>query len=362
MVSLTNGVFKATLIVTKCSKEERRMKVGIRLKKFVAVALAAALTFSVAPVMTTEATEVAQHQTWVSQGNGWHYLQGTDIKVQIANDIIHFTGTGEVPDFDYWYLYERPWATSNCTNVIIDESITSLGKYTFYKMDKIKHVYMSTKTFIKDQTVFEGIAYKPVFRITDAGETVSMIGTIPYTSYDSIKAFAQVNSMGAAYILNNKKIALEFQHCVNPTISNVYWADDETAPWSNVDVEGNGNIITPICKITSPNVDPAIGVSAQRRYQGIPCYEAYAAFIGDYTFATTFNVVVQRAKEKIYKTDTTLQYTLTIPPQFRSASRSFRLLQIGEGVVNIFDDMDSNPETITFITDTPTTSYALVYK
>lgn len=335
---------------------------GIRLKKFIAAALAAALAFSVAPVMTTEATEAVQHQTWVSQGNGWHYLQGTDIKVQIANDIIHFTGTGEIPDFDYWYLYERPWATSNCTNVIIDSTITSLGKYTFYKMDKVKHVYMSTKTFIEDHTVFEGIAYKPVFRITDDGAATRMIGTIPYTSYDSIKAFAQVNTMGAAYILDDKKTALAFQESVNPTICNVYWATDEDAPWSDVDVNGNGNVITPSCKLAATNPDPAMGVSAQRRYQGMACYEAYAAFIGDYTFAATFNIVAERGKNTVEKTDTALQYTLTIPPQFRQAGRSFRLLQIGQGVVNIYDDLDNNLDTITFATDTPTTAYALVYK
>lgn len=334
----------------------------VRFKKFMAVALAAALTFSVTPVITAEATEMTQHQTWISQGNGWHYLQGTDIKVQIANDIIHFTGTGEIPDFDYWYLYERPWATSNCTNVIIDSSITSIGKYTFYKMDKVKYVYMSTKTFIKDNTVFEGIAYKPVFRITDNGVETKMIGTIPYTSYDSIKAFAQVNSMGAAYIMDNKKTALAFQESVNPTICNVYWATDEDAPWSDVDKNGNGNVITPSCKLSASNPDPSIGVSAQRRYQGLACYEAYAAFIGEYTFATTFNIVAEKGKNTIEKTDVALQYTLTIPPQFRQAGRSFRLLQIGQGVVNIYDDLDNNLDTITFATDTPTTAYALVYK
>lgn len=338
------------------------MNVGIGLKRFMAVALAAALTFSVAPVITAEATEVTQHQTWVSQGNGWHYLQGTDIKVQIANDIIHFTGTGEIPDFDYWYLYERPWATSNCTNVIIDNTITSLGKYTFYKMDKVKNVYMSTKTFIDDQTVFEGIAYKPVFRITDDGETTRNIGTITYTSYDSIKAFAQDNTMGAAYILDSKSKATAFQECVSPTISNVYWATDKKAPWSDVDENGNGNKITAVCKLAVTNPDPSIGVSAQRRYQGKACYEAYAAFIDNYTFATTYSIVVEKGTEKIEKTDTELQYTLTIPQQFRKSGRSFRLLAIGQGVVNIYDDLDSNNDTITFATDTPTTAYALVYR
>lgn len=335
---------------------------GIPLKKIIATALAVALTFSVAPVIRTEAAEVVQHQIWISQGNGWHYLQGTDIKVQIANDMIRFTGTGEIPDFDYWYLYERPWATSNCSVVMIDSTITSIGKYAFYKMENVQNVYISSKTFIEDGTVFEGIAYKPVFRITDDGVTTRMIGTIPYTSYDSIKAFAQINSMGAAYILDSKKTALAFQESVNPTICNVYWATDEDAPWSDVDVNGNGNVITPACKLATVNPDPSMGVSAQRRYPGIACYEAYAAFIGDYTFATTFNIVVEKGKDIVKQTDTALQYTLTIPPQFRNAGRSFRLLAIGQGVVNIYDDLDQHLDTITFATDIPTTAYALVYK
>lgn len=317
------------------------------------------LSCLVAPNLTTEA---AQRPIWGSLGNGWHYLKGTDVKVHVANDIIHFSGSGEIADFDYWYLYERPWANSNCSTVIIDSTITSVGKYAFYKMNTIKNVHISTKTFIEDSTVFDGIAYKPIFRITDAGVETRMIGTIPYTSYDSIKAFAQINSMGAAYIMDNKEKALEFQESVNPTICNVYSATDKEAPWSNLDVNGNGNVVTPICKFTLPNSDPLLGVTAQRRYQGLACYEAYAAFIGDYTFATTFNIIVESGKKKFEKTDAVLQYTLTIPSQYRQEGRHFRLLAIGAGVVNIYDDVDNNNDTITFATDTPSTAYALVYK
>ena len=337
---------------------------GIKFKKIMAVALAAALTFSVAPVMPTEAAEVAQHQTWVNQGNGWHYLQGTDVKVQIANDIIHFTGTGEIPDFDYWYMYERPWATSNCHYVMIDDTITSIGKYAFYEMKNIKHIIMSTKTFIEDTTVFQGIAYKPVFRITGKETTTKMYGTIPYTSLESIEAFAQVNSMGASYILDDQKMATEFQCSVNPSICNVFVSTDEKAPWQNVDLSGNsnGNVMTPIVKLSAETPDYTLKLSAQRRFPGKACYEAYAAFIGDYTLATTYNIVVEKEGKKLTTTTNTLKYIITIPQKYRQVGRSFRLLAIGQGVVDIYDDLDTSDETITFATDKPTTAYALVYK
>lgn len=340
------------------------MKVGIKFKKFIAVALAAALTFSVTPAITTEATEMAQHQTWVNQGNGWHYLQGTDIKVQIANDMIHFTGTGEIPDFDYWYLYERPWATSNCHYVLIDDTITSIGKYAFYEMKNIKYITMSAKTFITDTTTFQGIAYKPIFRIVGKQISTKMFGTIPYTSLESIEAFAQVNSMGAAYILDDQKIAGEFQNSVNPSICNVYWAADEKAPWKDVEINGNsnGNIATPIIKLSEETMDYTIRLSAQRRFPGVACYEAYAAFIGDYTLATTYNIIVEKEGKKLAQTDNTLKYVITIPQKYRQVGRSFRLLGIGQGVVDIYDDLDTSDATITFATNKPTTAYALVYK
>ena len=278
--------------------------------------------------------------------------------------MIHFTGTGEIPDFDYWYLYERPWATSNCHYVLIDDTITSIGKYAFYEMKNIKHVTMSTKTFIEDTTAFQGIGYKPVFRIVGKQTATKMIGTIPYTSLESIEAFAQTNSMGAAYILDDQKIAGEFQHSVNPSISNVYWATDEKAPWTDVDVNGNGNgnIPTPIIKLSEATPDYSLKVSAQRRFPGMACYEAYAAFIGDYKLATTYNVVVEENNKTLTTTDNTLQYVLTIPQKYRQVGRSFRLLAIGYGVVDVYDDLDMSDETITFATNKPTTAYALVYK
>ena len=73
-------------------------------------------------------------------------------------------------------------------------------------------------------------------------------------------------------------------------------------------------------------------------------------------------MVVEKSNKIVEKTDKPMQYTLTIPQKYRQVGRSFRLLAIGYGVVNVYDDLDMNLDTITFETDTPTTAYALVYK
>ena len=172
-------------------------------KKLLASVLVIALVVAVAPVSKVEAAG----ETWINNGDGWHYLQGTDIKVKMADNMIRISGSGELPDFDYWELYKRPWDKTSFEYVTIDDTITSIGKYAFYGVKSIKHVTMDSKTFIKDYTSFEGISYMPIFRINGKQERTEMIGTIPYTSLDSIKAFAQTNSMGACYIFDDKNTA-----------------------------------------------------------------------------------------------------------------------------------------------------------
>lgn len=44
------------------------------------------------------------------------------------------------------------------------------------------------------------------------------------------------------------------------------------------------------------------------------------------------------------------------------ANDTYKIDESGVGVVNVYDDLDMNLDTITFETDTPTTAYALVYK
>lgn len=330
----------------------------LRCKKGLAVMLALVMAFLVMPAVPAK----AEGSVWISQGNGWHSLQGTDIKVKIDKDMIKIEGTGALPDADYWKLYERPWHTSSATYLQIADTITSIGAYSFYKCSNIKFITMYTSTFIENKNAFEGIAYCPIFRLFDAPVQTRMFGTIPYTSLDSIQSFAQSNTMGASYILNDEKRAAEFQNSTIPTISNVFRANDEKGPWNSLDDNANGNKSSNILRLSPQTMDYTLKVAAQRLYPGLACYEAYAAFIGDYTFATTFNINVEKEGKTLYQTDKELEYILTIPAQYRSALHSFRLLAIGAGTVYIYDDLDASVETITFRTSQPTTAYALVYK
>jgi len=311
---------------------------------------------------TEEITEQAIPGTWTHTGDGWHYLDGTDIRAYMDDECIRLCGTGDFPDVDYWKLHERPWHSSSAQYLIIDSSIASIGAYAFYKCPNIKYITIATSTFINNKNAFEGISYWPVFRIVDEKVQTRMYGTIPYTSMDSILAFAQSNSMGAGYVLDDNKKAAAFQESTNPTINNVYSAKNKKAPWNNIPKNPNGHEITPICKLSPLTPDPTLKVSAQRLYPGTACYEAYAAFIEDYTFATTFNVMVEKEEQPVKETADELDYILTIPKAYRHAGRNFRLLAIGDGEVYIYDDLDSYDDRVTFRTRKPTTAYALVYK
>ena len=72
----------------------------------------------------------------------------------------------------------------------------------------------------------------------------------------------------------------------------------------------------------------------------------------------SYEVVVEN---KVMQTENEIKYIHTIPQEFRLPGRSFRLLGIGDGVVNIYDDLDLDDSTITFATRTPSAAYALVY-
>lgn len=349
-----------------------------------------AMVFVLAAVIQKEPiTAHAEELVWTHPGNGWHYLQGTDISVRIENHAVYIYGTGEIPDCDYWKLYERPWANVDAESVYIAESITSIGRYAFYDLPKLRYIDMHTGTFIKDATCFDKICYKPIYRLHDKAVATEMIGTIPYTSLDSIKARAQTNYNGASWIMDSPEKVREFQNSTNPTIPNVYYAEEKVkrlpdevtdiapkddVPWINIETYSNGNAATPICRLSAETPDASLIVSAQKQYQGRACLEAYAAFIEDYAFAATFNVTVNKnarvvtrsydiiVENKVVQTENELKYVLTIPQEFQLPGRTFRLLGIGDGVVNIYDDLDLADNTITFATNTPSTAYALVYK
>lgn len=303
-------------------------------------------------------------QNWVGIGDGWFVLEGTDVKMEIKPEVVHVTGNGAIPDYSIWEFNKRPWANCNCKSIIIDDTITSVGEYVFAELPDLQYITMSSKTFIAGPKTFDKIPDRPIFRIFGTDARTEMIGTIPYTSMDSIKLLAQSGYKGAAYVMDNAKVAKEFQESANPTITHVYSATDEKAPWNNVDANGNGNEYKSICSLSPSTPNILFVVTGMKKYQGKGCYHAFASAIEDYTFIANYEIAVSLyGKSDVLKdTGSAYRYVLTIPKEYRQAGRSFRLMKLEENGIAVYEDLDTIAEVITFETTAPSGTYALCYK
>lgn len=328
--------------------------------KWSALLLTLSILFSMIPTTTAH----AQAAAWIPCGNGSYLLENTDIMVSISNDTIHVSGNGAIPDYEESTLAQRPWNESTCKYLVIDSNITSIGAYAFADLNALEHITLYSTTFIDSKSSFTGIAHEPVFRIKGYAESVTYYGTIPYTSLDSIKAFAMNSQHYASFLLDEPYMVSLFQNSTNPTIPNVYCAYDTTKPWDNVDDNLNGNVSTDCCTFSS--LTPAKGLSVETQFGGVRTdfYEIFANFIEDNTFASAFTMQVtwDVSSRVVNNTLYDYMYELTIPDEFIQPGRTFRIIAVGTGKVEILEDVDTSDATITFVTNTPTKTCALVYK
>lgn len=328
-------------------------------KKWTAFIVMITLMIAAVPVSRVTAAGGA----WIRIGDGSYMLDGTDITVQILGDTIHVSGNGALPDYDERTLSQRPWHKAACKNLLIDNTITSIGTYAFASLTELKKITLNSTTFIADKTSFAGIAYAPVFHILGYTEAVTYIGTIPYTSLDSIKAFAQKNSHDASFLLDHSYMVPLFQNSTNPTISNVYCAYDANKPWEDVVANHNGNQQTEFCRLLSASSGGCLELSAQKLYADKSVYEAFASVIGDNIFAYTFSMTMQRnGRTSVTQTLEPMYYQLTLPDELTGAGRIFQILSIGQGSIEILDDLDTSDKTVTFMTKIPQAVFAVVYQ
>ncbi|MDD3205094.1 MAG: hypothetical protein PHS74_05070 [Lachnospiraceae bacterium] len=307
---------------------------------------------------------------WESLGGGRYQLNGTEVIAEITPGVLHITGSGMIPDYKVQDLNKRPWHTSSIEALRIDAGVTSVGAFAFSHMPDLKYITICTTTFVRNWTSFCVIKEKPVFRVQNTGVTTEMIGSIPYTSYDSLKSMGELNSEGGAtFVFDDHAKASDFQASTNPTIRNVFAATDSvnnTVPWTDLNTYGNGHVFYSECSVsnTTPNRDYI--VTGGRWSQGREFYVATAAFIGDYTLANTYKITVSSwsSGKVVEKTNKNYQYVLKIPEGLQKQGRQFRLLGVNEtpGQMSWFEDLDNMGQTITFSTNYPSTSYALVYK
>ncbi len=113
--------------------------------------------------------------------------------------------------------------------------------------------------------------------------------------------------------------------------------------------------------IYTESADNAYNVTIENSIQGFLCWSSFDTVRGDYTIGRTYNIYPTYLG-MVYKTESKAKITLTIPESLRAKNRSFRMIVVTEdGKAAVLNDLDSDPNTITFETDTYY-AFALTYR
>lgn len=102
-------------------------------------------------------------------------------------------------------------------------------------------------------------------------------------------------------------------------------------------------------------------VTIKNSIQGFLCWNSFHSVLGNYTIGRTYNIYPTDSG-MVYKMDSKARITLTIPEFLRAENRLFRMIVVTEdGKAAVLEDLDSDPNTITFETDTYY-GFALAYR
>ncbi len=111
------------------------------------------------------------------------------------------------------------------------------------------------------------------------------------------------------------------------------------------------------CVLPKENVYP---VEVDNAMQGPMCVQVFEAVRGDYMIGRTYNIYA--VSENTYTTDQKVRITIQIPQAIYKKDREYKMICVTEGGLPVvYDDLDSDPKTITIETDT-FHAYALIYK
>lgn len=106
--------------------------------------------------------------------------------------------------------------------------------------------------------------------------------------------------------------------------------------------------------------DNAYRLIIENAMQGPLCFDSFEAALGDYTIGRTYNIYPY--SDKVYSMGEEVQFTIKIPETIYKPSRKYKMVCVTKGGKPIaYDDLDTNPETITVRTN-KFYAYALIYK
>lgn len=330
------------------------------MKKYINLLCAFVMVVALAVPAKVNASE---GPTWtkVAGKEAWTYSddQGTELKAVIQGNTLSIQGKGAVPSYGRDMLGNRPWHNREIYSIVISDKVTSIGAEAFSNMTKLHNVKMPVSTFIEDVSAFAGAPEECIFTFKGTNIVSRNIGNVPYNSLDSIAAFMQKNNGSYSYRLDNYYMTSWVQNTVLPKIENLA-PTDALSQYSNADYP----IINCQSELAfvSPKPDYTMNTSIINKQQGKKALEVFSVVLGDNTYVTAYNMAVNSVNGIVKNTDTPLTYKMTIPAAVKYPGRQFSLIQLGNGVVNILTDEDSDDGTLTFTTDYPSTVYALVYK
>ena len=297
----------------------------------------------------------------VSGEEAWTYSdgQGTDLVVKLRENTLYVQGTGAVPAYSRDNLGSRPWHGKTIYSIELADGITSIGAEAFSNMKYLHHVSMPVSTFIEDVSAFAGATEGSFFTFRGMNIVSRNIGNVPYNSLDSIVSFMMKYNGVYEYRVANGYVTTWIQNATSMKIKGLVAMDMVTAvqnpAYPLIDYSSSLSFVNP-----ASNAETKAMIV--NRLQGKTALEIFSIFLGESTYVTSYNMNVYNEKGTVRYTDAPQTYKMTVPAAFLNPGRKFTLIQLGEGVVNFLQDEDTDDTTVTFTTDYPSATYALVYK
>lgn len=301
-----------------------------------------------------------ENACWTKVDDGWILVddEGTDLTAKMSGTTLYIQGTGAVPSYTRDCLGNRPWHNQTIYELEIGTGVTSIGAEAFSNFKDLATVTMPVSVFIEDSSAFGGAKQDAYFMINGTNIVSRDIGNIPYTSYDSIVAFMEKYNYNYRYRVANYYMIALAQAKTNGAIYGLAPSDALTKEYNpNYPLVDLGTLVYIVGGTTSDMKTEVVN-----RQQGLAALKAFSIVIGERTYIGAYNIAVSQNGKKVDSIHTPLTLSMTIPEYYRFPNRKFALIQLGVGVVNILEDEDTDDGMITFTTDYPSATYALVYE
>lgn len=336
-------------------------------KRLVSALCAMAMTVTLMLPATVMAADDAMWDK-VPLKQEWTYTDelGTNIKAAYDEDsnTLYIQGNGAVPSYSKYALGNRPWNDKNVFYIVIESGITSIGAEAFSGLKELRKVTMYVNTFIEDPSAFKGAYQDCIFDFEGMNIVSRDFANVPFDSLDSIALFMERYNLTYRYQLENYYMTSLLQSRVNPKVKNlvpedailrVYNPDypivDYTSTLTMVSTKPDYTMSTEICV----DAQGKLALQVISDVLDIPGFS-------EYEYGKIYNMSVNSVRGIYKTTDTELTYCMTIPAALQKPGRQFKLLQLGEGAVNLLDDLDMDDNTLTFKTAQATGAIVLVYK